>query len=328
MATPSFAALRRAFPRARIAILLRPGRDGVVEGLPDFDEVLLDRTKGSFGSWLRLVRELRRERFELGILFTNSLRSALAVFLAGVRVRVGYRHGGQRPFLTRAVEPEREGRGWKPAPMPDLYARLLSAAGVEPGGAQPRLAVTPRCEEEAGRCREALGIAPGEELIGLAPGASFGASKLWPADRFAALADSLTARYGRRTIIFCGPGEESIASEIARAMKTAPINTAERPLGLDLLKPFVRDVKLLVTTDSGPRHYANAFGVAAVVVMGPTDPRWSAYALERSEVVRHDVECGPCHLAVCPIDHHCMTGITPAEVLERIEQLDRRLGIF
>jgi heptosyltransferase-2 len=328
MATPSFAAVRRAFPQARIALLLRPGRDGVVDGLADFDEVIIDRSKGSFGRWMRLVRDLRRERFELGILFTNSLRSALALFLAGVRVRVGYRHGGQRPFLNRAVEPEREGRRWKPAPMPELYERLLVAVGLEPGGAQPRLAVTPRCEEEARRCREELGIAPGEELIGLAPGASFGASKLWPAAHFAALADSLTARYGRRTIIFCGPGEEAIARDIAQGMRTAPINTAQRPLGLDLLKPFIRDVRLLVTTDSGPRHYANAFGVPAVVVMGPTDPRWSAYALERSEVVRHDVECGPCHLTVCPIDHHCMTGITAAEVLERVEQLDRRLGIF
>ncbi|MCH2376133.1 MAG: lipopolysaccharide heptosyltransferase II, partial [Planctomycetes bacterium] len=89
-----------------------------------------------------------------------------------------------------------------------------------------------------------------------------------------------------------------------------------------------RDLQLLVTTDAGPRHYAAAFGTPVVTVMGPTDPRYSAVNLERSEVVRHDVPCGPCHLKVCPIDHQCMVGITPEEVLERVKDLDRRLGVF
>jgi heptosyltransferase-2 len=188
--------------------------------------------------------------------------------------------------------------------------------------------VTPECEERAREYRKAFGIEAGEPLIGLNPGASFGASKLWPARHFAAFGDAVSERYGLRTILFVGPGEEGIAAEIERLMERKPINTAARPLPLDVLKPFIRDLKLLVTTDTGPRQYAVAFGVPAVVVMGPTDPRYSAINLEKTEVVRHDVPCGPCHLKVCPIDHRCMVGITPQEVLGRLEELDRRVGVF
>ncbi len=111
-------------------------------------------------------------------------------------------------------------------------------------------------------------------------------------------------------------------------MSTPVINTARHILGLDVLKPFIRDLTLLVSTDTGPRHYAVAFGTPVVVLMGPTDPRYSGLHLERTELIRHDVPCGPCHLKVCPIDHRCMVGITPEEVLERVETLDRRLGVF
>ena len=87
---------------------------------------------------------------------------------------------------------------------------------------------------------------------------------------------------------------------------------------------LARDLRLLVTTDTGPRHYATAFRVPAVVIMGPTHPGWTASCLDHQEIVRRDVPCGPCQLPICPLDHACMTGISPADVLERVEALERR----
>jgi heptosyltransferase-2 len=84
---------------------------------------------------------------------------------------------------------------------------------------------------------------------------------------------------------------------------------------LDVLKPLVRRAAAMVTPDSGPRHVAVAFGVPTVVLMGPTDPGYTGRNLQRTTILRHDVECGPCHLPVCPLDHRCMTLITVDEVL-------------
>jgi len=328
MATASFADVRRRFPQARITLLVRKGQAQVIQGADYYDELIIDDSAAGFKSMWHLAARLRRQQFDLAILFTNSLRTALMLALARIPLRVGYAKGGQSPLLTLAVQPVLQSHNkWLPTPMPEIYARLCAAVGVEPGDGWPRLMVTTECEQRAKQQRQLLGIKQAEPLIGLVPGASFGQSKLWPPAHFAALADRLSERYGMRTMLFSGPGEDAIARDLVTAMQTQPITT-EQPIDLDLLKPFIRDLKLLVTTDSGPRHYATAFRVPTVVVMGPTDPRWSGANLERQEVVRHDVPCGPCHKQVCPLDHRCMTGITPEEVLQRIEQLDKRLGIF
>ncbi len=329
MATGPLAALRASAPDGEIAVLVRPGRDGIISGSGDVDEVIVDRSGKRWRGLWRLARELRARRFDLALVLPNSWRSAALAALARIPARVGYRRDGRGILLTAGVEYERDESGRRvPVPMPLFYKKLFARAGVEVADTHPRLGVTDECEREATAIRERLGIAPGEKLIGLNPGASFGASKLWPPESFARVADALFEARGLRSIIFLGPGEEAIGDAIAAHASSPVINTASEILGLDVLKPFVRDLVLLVSTDTGPRQYAVAFGVPVVVVMGPTDPRYSGIHLERSEVVRHDVPCGPCHLKVCPIDHVCMVGITPEEVLERIAALDERIGVF
>jgi heptosyltransferase-2 len=328
MATASFADIRRTFPRARITILLRPGRERILDGSGDHDQVVLDRAGNSPWRLWRLSRELRAGRYDLAIIFPNSFRSALVCHLAGIPRRAGYRRNGRGLLLTDGVEYEREGRRRVPVPMPEFYGRLCDRVGVTRGDGRPRLRVSPECEEKAGDFRRALGVEEGESLVGINPGASYGSSKLWPPRHFARLADAITERYGLRTILLIAPGEEPIAREMLALMRTKPIYSPSRLLPLDVLKPVIRDLRLLVTTDTGPRHYAVAFDVPAVVVMGPTDPRYTAANLEKTEVIRHDVPCGPCHLKACPIDHRCMVQILPEEVLARIDELDRRLSIF
>lgn len=329
MSTASLADIRRAHPRARITLLVRGGRDGLVEGAGWFDDLLIDDSVSGPRRLLALAARLRRRRYDLAILFTNSLRGALLTFLARIPVRVGLRKGGQSVLLTHPVEPVRDGRRWKPLPMHDIYARLCEGAGVARSPFLPRLAVSEATEATAASRRAELGIEEGEELIGLVPGAAFGGSKVWPLSRMAEAADRLTRRYGRRTIIFGGPGEESMAAELTERMETRPIQVVDPPLGLALLKPFLRDLAVLVAMDSGPRHVAVAFDVPTVVVIGPTDPVWSAVDLSRSEVLRRDLDCSPCQRPTCPLGHHeCMRTIGVQDVVDAVDRLDRRFGLF
>jgi heptosyltransferase-2 len=328
MATANFADLRRAYPDAHITVLLKPGRDKILEGSPDLDEIVFDRAGNSLRAMWALARELRRQAYDLTVLFPNSFRTALIAFLARVPRRAGYRRNLRSVLLTDGVKYDVENGKRVPMPMPLFYSKLCERLEVPFGDGRPRLFVSSDCEERATEVRRELGIADGEPLVGLNPGASFGASKLWPPEYFAAFGDAVTERWGLRTILFVGPGEESIGNAIAEGMKYPPINTSARPLPLDILKPFIRDLKLLVTTDTGPRQYAVAFDVPTLVVMGPTDPRYSGINLEKTEVVRHDVPCGPCHLKVCPLDHVCMRGISPEEMFTRLDELHARVGVF
>jgi heptosyltransferase-2 len=99
------------------------------------------------------------------------------------------------------------------------------------------------------------------------------------------------------------------------------IDTRADRVDLEMLKPLVKRCNLFVTNDTGPRHYAVAFDVPTVVIMGSTDPRYTAANLEHTAVVRKELACSPCHKKVCPRQHECMREIRPAEVLEAAERL-------
>jgi len=208
-----------------------------------------------------------------------------------------------------------------PRPMPWHYLALLGTLGIS--GVDPRLEL-PISADEDDRAREHLtrrGLEDGEPYFAVNPGASFGASKFWTVEAFADTIRGLHRRHGARTLVLCGPGEETMASRISAEAGNAAVDTSEEFLPLDLLKPVLRDARVLVTTDTGPRHLATAFGTPVVVVMGPTDPRYTACNLERTRVLRLEVECGPCHLKICPLDHRCMLGLTADQALNAVDEL-------
>jgi heptosyltransferase-2 len=320
MATPAFARIRSRYMGAEIVCGLRRPLQPILAGSKSFDRYLpLAKTRGPLALW-RQARLLRAEQFDLAILFTSSLSSVLTVVLAGIPERVGYRRGGTGALLTHSLPLEREkvlrrhGPGRKPRPMIEHWFALLDSLGMPSCPTKPILRVTP--DEEA-RCAELLrrhSIGADDLLVLLNPGASFGPSKLWRSDRFAAVADRLIAQTGARVLCLAGPGEEDLAREVAARSQRGVVAAVDPLVPLDLLKPLARRAALMVTTDTGPRQFAVAFDVPVVVVMGPTDPRFTANDLERTRVIRHDVPCGPCHLKVCPLAHECMEAVSVDEV--------------
>jgi heptosyltransferase-2 len=99
------------------------------------------------------------------------------------------------------------------------------------------------------------------------------------------------------------------------------IDLRDDRVDLELLKPVVQRCNLMITNDTGPRHYAVAFDIPVVVIMGPTDPRYTDANLEKTIIVRRDLECAPCHHKECALHHSCMTEILPEEVMQAAEQL-------
>jgi len=162
-------------------------------------------------------------------------------------------------------------------------------------------------------------------LVAINPGAGFGSSKCWPPDRFAATADILIERHNCQIVILSAPKESPIALAIETQMKHAVINPVGADVDLHNLKSIVRRCRLLITNDTGPRHYAVAFGLPVVVIMGSTSPRYTDVNLEKTTKVSVSVPCGPCQRKVCTQPEHlCMIGITPQRVVDAAEELLRR----
>ncbi len=318
MATPALAALRARFPDARLIASVRGFQHGLLRGLPAIDTLWPTEERGWAGA-SRRAEELRKVGCDLAVLLPNSFRTALAPWRAKVPRRVGYAANGRSWLLTDRVHAPREGRRRRPEPMPDYYLRLLEPLGAVPEAAPVSLVVSDREAEQAEACWKRWGFAPTDVVVGLNPGASFGASKLWLPEGWAQVADRLV-RAGARVVLLVGPGEESIAAEIEAHAQESWVSTADSIVPLDVLKAVIRRLRVLVTNDTGPRHIASAVGVPAVVLMGPTDPRYTAYGLDRVTVLREPVACAPCHLKRCPLDHRCMEALTSEIVLAAVER--------
>ncbi len=319
MATPALRALRAGYPGARIEGVIRRPLDGALRGLPCVDvwiahDIYAARAwPGQLWRRWRVGRGLRGA--DAAVVLPNSSAAALLARFTGAPLRLGYARRGRSPLLTRVIPAPREGGRFVPQAMERYYLDLVRHLGCPDRGTELELATEPAAE----RACEALlaehdlqGQAP---LVGLAPGAGFGPSKLWPVEHYAALARGLVAD-GVRVALVHGPGEEALAQQIAAGAGVPIADLGGDAMTLPLLKSVVSRLSLLVCNDAGARHVAAAFRIPTLVLMGPTSLAYTNLNLERTRVLREPVECSPCQRKVCPIDHRCMTRLSPGRVLD------------
>jgi lipopolysaccharide heptosyltransferase II len=323
MATPTFECIRQNYPTARLIGLIRKYARGVVEDAAWFDQILEIKDKTSRG-FLTLVHEIRRLKPELAIVLPNSFRSALIARCGGVRKIYGYRRNGRNLLLSGGPSPHIESGQVIPRPMVEYYLEICRWLRLEVARYhQPRLHMSDAVQNCGHKLLEHYGISPADMVIGLNPGAKFGSSKCWPPEYFARLAELITEHWKCKLLLFIGPGEDNIGNKIVKKSTANIINTGPDKVDLALLKPLIHRCRLLFSNDTGPRHYAVAFNIPVVVIMGPTDPRYTRANLEKTIVLRRETECSPCHLKECTIDHRCMTEISPEAVLQAGKQLLR-----
>lgn len=327
MATPALRALRHHFADARLIGVLKPYVAGVLDGCPWLDDRLfLDRSGPWRYRWPAVAARLARAGIDLAVLFPNTWRAALTACLGGCRRRVGYARRGRSVLLTDALQPARAADGrLVPSPILDAYNRLAEAAGCPPPSRRLELFTTAADENAADEVWQRAGFWRRREVIALNPGAAFGSAKCWPTESFATLARQLVDRRDCGVLVLCGPAERQLARDIATGSERSAVHTlADYRLSLGLTKACVRRADLLVTTDSGPRHFAAAFDRPVVALFGPTHIAWTETYHPRAVNLQKAVPCGPCQRRICPLDHRCMRELTPAEVYQAVEGLLHR----
>jgi heptosyltransferase-2 len=324
MATPAVRALCAHFPRARLISVLKPYIAGLLEGSPWCEwPIFLDGRGPKSVQWAAAARSLRGHRIDAAVLFPNSFRSALVAWLGNCRRRVGMARAGRDWLLTDRLAPRRDRRGrLRPSPVIEDYNRLVERLSCPSPGYRMELFTTAVGETAAEAIWQQAGFAQRREVVCLNPGAAFGSAKHWPVPSFAALGRALAERRGSGVLVLCGPAErESAQAIVALAGHPAVHSLAEQPVSLGLTRACVRRSDLLITTDSGPRHFAAAFGVPVVTLFGPTFIAWTETYYDGAVHLQKRVPCGPCQLRVCPLDHRCMTTLGPEEVFRAADAL-------
>ncbi|MHC5073255.1 MAG: lipopolysaccharide heptosyltransferase II [Planctomycetota bacterium] len=321
MATPVLDCIRDNFPQARITGIIGKNAQGIVRDGPWFDD-FIDCEDKTLGGMRRMIKKIHALKPDMGILLTNSFRSVLPVWLGKAKYIYGYRRDFRGMFLSGGPKPLRNGFKITPLPMQEYYLEICRWLNLKlPPVIKPSLFISDELQKRGDDILRKYGIQAQDKIIGFNIGASFGSSKCWPPEHFAAAAELFTEKKGVKILLLAGPGEDKIVQAILAKTKAPIINTACDHINLELLKPLVKRCDLFITNDTGPRQYAVALDVPVVVIMGPTNPRYTSVNLEKTIVIRTEAECSPCHKKTCPTDHRCMRQITPQMVFEAGEKL-------
>ncbi len=321
LATPFLTALRKAYPGAEVVAHGKGRLFEITDGAGFYDRTIpLERRMGPLWPILegRRARTLLGE-CDLAFVLPNSLSSGVVAWLSGARRRVGYALDGRGALLTDALPVRKEGR-LRPIPMVDYYLGLLGALGkdVSATARRPTLPVTDEARRRVEQLLERLGVAPGERIWALNAGGAW-ATKRWIPEYVGRLAD-LCAERGARAFVLHGPDEKEIVEGARRAAR-APFLGADELVPLRDLTAFLQRCELLVTTDSGPRHFGVAAGIPVVVLIGSTHPAYTVVDHPTLRVLCEEVDCWPCHLKTCPIDFRCMTRLVPEKVARACDEL-------
>ncbi|HUS40889.1 MAG TPA: lipopolysaccharide heptosyltransferase II [Pirellulales bacterium] len=325
MATPTLRALRNHYSSAKLTGVMRPAIAETLAGLPWLDEVVLFDPRATDHSIrsLPLLRRLRADRPDMAVLLPNSLRAGILGWLSGASRRVGYAQYGRGPLLTDKSKRKKVGRRFAPTPTMDCYLKLAYLLGCPAEPPRTELRTLSEDEAAADRVWQQLELPPGNEVVVVNTGAAYGAAKNWPVDHIVELSLQLVRQRNMAILIICGPQERQTALEITSRTNHPRIKClADQTVSIGLSKACIRRSRLLISTDSGPRHFAAAFDVPVVTLYGPTDIAWGDTRYRHAVHLQHDVPCGPCMKRICPLQHHrCMQDLSVQRVFHAVEEL-------
>jgi heptosyltransferase-2 len=330
--TPALQALGSAFPDSSFCVVGNAAAMDIVSlSQPGFEFVCFDRHKAprrrggsgpiaghasgemkslpdrGGGGWRETLSILRSRSWSMGITFAEGFSSALLLKLAGAHRVIGYRGDGRRLLMSIAIP--RKNRGLRPH-LTREYMELACAAGAAPGDETPSLAIPMDLLGKARDLFDRHGLFTSGQIVGLCPGAAYGPSKRWPAERFARAGAELAGE-GLGVVVFGAPSEASLADEIAATI--GAVSMAGKTSVLTLAACLAQ-CSVVIANDSGAAHLAAAVGAPVVAVFTSSDPSWTRPLGEKVRVMTASLGCAPCYEKECDLGYPCLTGVAPSDV--------------
>ncbi len=314
LAIPAMKAVREHFREAQITLLVRPWVAGLFTSAPFVDHVWSEPRPSSLAEWSRITRTIRDRHFDLAVLFPNSFESALMMFAGRVPLRFGYATDGRSLLLTNAIA--RTDSGHQVHYYLDLVKNLCRP------DKDPSIEIDATAQEraDARRLLAEHGIQRQDRFLVLNPGAAYGSAKRWDGLRFAEAGDRFAEEFGLAVAII-GSASEMPAAERVRTHMKSPAAILSGKTTLETLMGVLAECSLMITNDSGPMHIAAALGTPTVAVFGSTDERVTGPVGGQTRIVKSPVDCSPCLLRECPIDHRCMERVSVSDVYRAAREL-------
>ncbi|MEO8573446.1 MAG: lipopolysaccharide heptosyltransferase II [Pyrinomonadaceae bacterium] len=316
MTIPAVRKLRLLFPDAKLTLQTREWAKGILNQSALFDEIV---TPVGF---LKQVKTLRKAEVDLAVIFPNSFSSALAVRMAGAKRSFGYATEHRSFLLTDPIGlPE-----WKDTrhevyyylKLIDEVERSYFGVGTETADLEPRLTIL-----DANPARDILrqhGVTADLKTVALAPGSTNSRAKRWIPHRFAQLNDRLQSELNCNVILLGSREDKEISRTVSSLSRRQPVDLTGET-NIEAATAILGNIDLLISNDMGLAHLAPAVGTETIVIFGPTNQLTTRPFSDSAAIISANVECSPCMLRDCPIDHRCMTRISVDEVFERAKAI-------
>ena len=320
MQIPALQELRRVFPDAHITLYTRSWTKGIFEDADFIDEILPFEKQDSVFKQAKLWRE---KNFDLAVLFTNSFESALVAKFGKAQTRIGYATEGRGFLLTKSVPVP----AWKNSRHEIFYylnliaeaqKSIFGSTTVHENDPQFDLKVSDKGKNNAREFLRENGVDLSKKIVALCPGSTNSRAKRWQTESYAKLNDLLRQHINAQVILIGAKDESDVSEKVTAESKIKPILLTGKTTLAELVA-VLSICDLLVSNDTGPAHIAAALGTKTFVIFGPTNPL-TTHPIG-AEIIRKEVECSPCMLRDCPIDHRCMTRIQAEEVFEKAKNL-------
>lgn len=321
MSLPALKAVRRAFPQARLSVLVKAELASFFDGSDWLDEVIPYRVGRSFGGLAdrrHVVAEIRSRRFDLAILFPRSFESAFWTALARVPRRVGFAADGRGLMLTHKTA--RPAALFRSHQVYDYLYLLRNTLGID--GDRTDIVPDAHAAHHAAM-REWLADLRRSSgpLIALAVAAAYGPAKEWPVARYAALVDRLAERHGAECVLVGAPRERARCEMVASASRHgALIGAGDTTVGQ--LVALLSRCNGFAGNDSGAMHVAGALGLPTVGIFASTNAQRTGPLGPHTRALYHRIECSPCMERTCRFGHYnCLNQVTVDEVERALIEL-------
>jgi heptosyltransferase-2 len=324
MSIPALRELRRIFPDANISLHTRSWAKGIFRDADFIDEILtFEPERSKFKTVIEQSKILKEKNFDLAVLFPNSFESALIAKMARIPKRFGYAKDARRFLLTNAIEIPT----WKNkkhevfyylnliAEIEESYFGTKTILENEP---QVNLKVSDGRRNEARAILEESGADLSKKTVALGVGSTNSRAKRWLATSYAKLNDKLQDELHANVVLVGTKDELEISEEVFEKSEIKPLILTGKT-NLSEAVAILSEIDLFVSNDMGLAHIAPAVGTKTIVIFGPTNEKTTQPI--GSEIIRKNVECSPCMLRDCPIDHRCMTRISADEVFEKAKAI-------
>lgn len=321
MTFPALHSIRKTFPQAHIAVLVKPWVSDLFQVCPDIDEIILyespGRHEGLSGLW-SLSGELRKRKFDCAILLQNAIEAALIARLAGIPIRLGYNSDGRGWLLTHSIQ---RTKAVRKIHQTFYYLEMLKALGLQPVENKIQLELGAEIKVLSEQIFRKSGLSRNDLIIGMAPGAAYGPAKRWPAERFAEVALKLIRTHSAKIILLGSEGDRDITDAIARSSDAKTIINLAGQTSLREAMSVISECAIFISNDSGLMHIAGALNIPTIAIFGSTNPVTTSPVGDHCMVIRKDLSCSPCLKKECASDFKCMTSISAEEVFDAARKM-------